>query len=86
MDANSVDLLDMDIVEGEHPCSIYYAAELRTDIDTANRAVEDAKLRVRLVKRWRDAYRSRRLTFESADEEVATIRCPTWQKSRKLDL
>jgi hypothetical protein len=50
MDANSVDLLGVDIVEGEHPGSTYYAAELRGDIDVANRAAEAAGLRVRFVK------------------------------------
>ena len=39
------------IVEGEHPGSTYYAAELRGDIDVANRAAEAAGLRVRFVKR-----------------------------------
>jgi hypothetical protein len=50
MDANSVDLLGVDIVEGEHPGSTYYAAELRGDIDVTNRAAEAAGLRVRFVK------------------------------------
>jgi len=50
MDVNSVDLLCVDIVEGEHPGSTYYAAELRGDIDVANHAAEAAGLRVRFVK------------------------------------
>ncbi len=50
MDVNSVDLLCVDIVEGEHPGSTYYAAELRSDIDVANHAAEAAGLRVRFVK------------------------------------
>jgi hypothetical protein len=50
MDSNSVDLLGVDIVEGEHPGSTYYAADLRGDIDVANRAAEAAGLRVRFVK------------------------------------
>lgn len=50
MDANSVDLLGVDIVEGEHPGSSYYAAELRGEINAANRAAEAAGLGVRFVK------------------------------------
>ena len=51
LDADVVVLLNVDIVEGEHPGSTYYAAELRGDIDVANRAAEAAGLRVRFVKR-----------------------------------
>ena len=51
MDAKFLDLLGVDIVEGEHPGSTYYAAELRGGIETANRAAEEARLRVRFVKR-----------------------------------
>jgi len=51
MDADAVDLLGVDVVEGEHPDSTYYAAELRGDIDAANRAAEAAGLRLRFVKR-----------------------------------
>ena len=50
MDVNSVDLLCVDTVEGEHPGSTYYAAKLRGDIDVANHAAEAAGLRVRFVK------------------------------------
>ena len=50
MDADDVDLLGIDLVEGEHPGSSYYAAELRGDIDVANRAAEAAGLRLRFVK------------------------------------
>lgn len=50
MDDDSVDLLGVDIVEGEHPGSNYCAAELRGDIDVANRAAEAAGLQVRFVK------------------------------------
>jgi hypothetical protein len=50
MDAPSVDLLGVDIVEGEHPGSTYYAAELRGDIEVANCAAEAAGLGVRFVK------------------------------------
>lgn len=51
MDANSLDLLGVDIVEGEHPGSTYYAARLCVDIDAANRAAGAAGLRVRFVKK-----------------------------------
>lgn len=37
-------------VEGDRPGNSYYAAELRGDIDAANRAAEAAGLRVRFVK------------------------------------
>ena len=50
MDTDSVDLLRVDIVEGDRPGSTYYAAELRGNIDVANRAAEAAGLRVRFVK------------------------------------
>lgn len=36
MDTDTVNLLGVDIVEGEHPSSTYYAAELRGDIEAAN--------------------------------------------------
>jgi hypothetical protein len=41
--------LGVDIVEGEHPGSTYYAAELRGNIDEANRAAEAAGIPVRFV-------------------------------------
>lgn len=50
MDARSVELLGVDIVEGDHPGSTYYAAELRGDIEDANRAAELAGLRIRFVE------------------------------------
>jgi hypothetical protein len=50
MDANSVDLLGVDIVEGEHPGSTYYAAELRGDIEAANTAAISVDLAVRFVR------------------------------------
>ena len=49
MGADAVDLLGVVVVEGEHPGSTYYAAELRGDIGVANRAAEAAGLRVRFV-------------------------------------
>jgi hypothetical protein len=49
MGAHAVDLLGVNIVEGEHPGSTYYAAELRGDVDVANRAAETAGLAVRFL-------------------------------------
>lgn len=50
MAADSLDLLGVDIVEGEHPGSTYYAAELHGDIDEANLAAEAAGIRVRFIQ------------------------------------
>jgi hypothetical protein len=36
MDGDTLDALGVEIVEGEHPGSTYYAAELRNEIDDAN--------------------------------------------------
>ena len=41
--------LGVKAIEGEHPGSTYYAAELRGDIDEANRAAEAAGIPVRFV-------------------------------------
>lgn len=49
MDSNSVDILGVVIVEGEHPGSTYYAAELRSDIEAANRAAIAHGIPVRFV-------------------------------------
>jgi hypothetical protein len=49
MDFKDLQTLGVSIVEGEHPGSTYYAAELRADIDEANRAAEIAGLPVRFV-------------------------------------
>lgn len=46
MDLDEIGLLGVDIVEGEHPGSSYYAAELRGDIDQANRAAVAAGIPV----------------------------------------
>jgi hypothetical protein len=46
MDPEEIGLLGVDIVEGEHPGSSYYAAELRGDIDQANRAAVAAGIPV----------------------------------------
>lgn len=50
MDADAVALLGVDVVEGDHSGGTYYAAELRGDIDMANRAATAARLPVRFVK------------------------------------
>ena len=47
MDGDILDMLGVEIVEGEHPGSSYYAAELTGDIDSANKAAADAGIQVR---------------------------------------
>ena len=47
MDDQTLDLLGVEIVEGEHPGSSYFAAELRRSVEEANRAAEKASLPVR---------------------------------------
>ena len=49
MDIDQRRALGVRIVEGEHPGSTYYAAELRNDIDQANRAAQQAGIPVRFV-------------------------------------
>jgi hypothetical protein len=49
MAADELETLGVEIVEGDHPGSDYYAAELRGDIDAANRAAEKAGIPVRFV-------------------------------------
>lgn len=49
MDVDQLEALGIDVVEGEHPGSTYYAAELRNDIDQANRAAQQAGIPVRFV-------------------------------------
>jgi len=49
MDQESLKLLGVKIVEGEHPGSTYFAAELRCSIEQANRAAKKADLPVRFV-------------------------------------
>ena len=44
MDNETLDALGVVIIEGEHPGSSYYAAELRQPIDAANDAAEDLAL------------------------------------------
>lgn len=46
MDAEQVDLLGVDLVEGDRPGSSYYAAELRVDVDQGNRAAVAAGIPV----------------------------------------
>lgn len=50
MDFDAIARLGIDLVEGEHPGSNYYAAVLRTDIDTANEAARSAGIPVRFVE------------------------------------
>ena len=47
MDGNDLDLIGVVIVEGEHPGSTYYAAELEVELDTANKAAAEAGIPVR---------------------------------------
>jgi hypothetical protein len=44
LDYKTLDALGIDIIEGEHPGSTYYAAELRQDIDHANQIARDMEL------------------------------------------
>ena len=43
----TMDALGVQIIEGEHPGSTYYAAELRQDIDYANQVARDSGLECR---------------------------------------
>jgi len=51
MDQESLELIGVEIVEGDRPFSDYCAAELRGDIEEANKAAEGAGLEVRFVKK-----------------------------------
>jgi hypothetical protein len=53
MDGDTLDILGVEIIEGEHPGSSYYAAELKTDVDLANKAAADAGIPVRFKKNTR---------------------------------
>jgi len=44
LDYETLNALGVDIIEGEHPGSTYYAAELRQDIDHANQVARDMGL------------------------------------------
>lgn len=41
---DTLDALGVEIIEGDHPGSTYYAAELRNDIDDANRVAAEMEL------------------------------------------
>jgi hypothetical protein len=47
LDDKTLDALGVEIIEGEHPGSSYYAAELRQDIDYANQVARDMELEFR---------------------------------------
>ena len=47
LDDKTLDALGVEIIEGEHPSSSYYAAELRQDVDYANQVAREMKLEVR---------------------------------------
>lgn len=50
MSADELDTLGVEVIEGEHPGSSYYAAELCIDIDEANLAAQAAGIPVRFVE------------------------------------
>ena len=50
MDGDELDLLGVEIIEGDHPGSTYYAAELRGDVDAANKVAIKAEIPVRFKK------------------------------------
>lgn len=50
MDGDALDILGVTIVEGAHPGSTYYAAELMKEIDAANKAADAAGIPVRFKK------------------------------------
>ena len=50
MDGNELDVIGVVIVEGEHPGSTYFAAELKIDLDTANEAAIQAGIPVRFKR------------------------------------
>ncbi len=49
MAGDDLETLGVEVILGEHPGSTYYAAELRGDIEEANRAAEAAGIPVRFV-------------------------------------
>jgi hypothetical protein len=51
MDFEQLAILGVEIVEGEHPGSTYYAAELRCSIDQANKAASSHGIPVSFVRR-----------------------------------
>jgi len=50
MDGDELDLLGVEIIEGDHPGSTYYAAELRGDVDAANKVAINAGMPVRFKR------------------------------------
>lgn len=50
MAALDLDAISVDIIEGDHPGSTNYAAELRIDVNAANKAAEDAGIPVRFSR------------------------------------
>ena len=49
MSADDLKTVGVEVIEGEHPGSTYHAAELRCDIEEANRAAEAAGIPVRFM-------------------------------------
>lgn len=49
MDGEHLDVIGVVIVEGDHPGSTYYAAELEIDLETANKAAIKAGIPVRFI-------------------------------------
>ena len=47
LDDKTLDALGVEIIEGEHPSSSYYAAELRQDVDYANQVAREMGLEFR---------------------------------------
>ena len=47
LDDKTLDVLGVEIIEGEHPGSSYYAAELRQDVDYANQVAREMGLEFR---------------------------------------
>jgi hypothetical protein len=47
MEDDDLDAIGVVIVEGEHPGSTYYAAELEVELDIANKAAAEAGIPVR---------------------------------------
>ena len=50
MDGDDLDLIGVVIVMGEHPGSTYYAAELKIDLETANKAAIKVGIPVRFIR------------------------------------
>jgi hypothetical protein len=50
MDYESLLLLGVEVIEGEHPGSTYYAADLRIGIEEANAAAEAARIPARFIR------------------------------------